>query len=438
MNNSPTQFIVEPSHSLQGTLHLPGDKSISHRAIIIGALAENTTQISGFLEGEDTLATLAAFQAMGVSIEGPNQGQVTIQGVGLHGLQAPKTPLYLGNSGTSMRLLSGLMAGQMFSVEMGGDKSLSSRPMRRVTEPLIAMGAKIETTSIGTPPLKIYGGQCLQGINYLMPIASAQVKSCLLLAGLYAKGTTCITEPTHSRDHTERMLAGFGCSIKREGRRICLEGGSKLQAMSIDVPADISSAAFFMVGASIAQNSEVLLKHVGINPTRTGVIEILRQMGADIHLLNEHKVGGEPCADIRICSSRLQGIEIPPEKVPLAIDEFPILFIAAACAEGKTVVRGAEELRVKESDRIEVMASGLQKVGIDAQPTPDGMVIQGGKIHGGVINSHGDHRIAMAFAIAALRTSETIIIEDCANVTTSFPNFVTLAQTAGIEIQSVV
>lgn len=437
MKHSVTQttFTVNPGGELHGTLRIPGDKSISHRAIMFGALAEGTTQINGFLEGEDTLATLAAFRAMGVSIDGPHNGQVTIHGVGLHGLQAPSAPLELGNSGTSMRLLSGLMAGQAFSVEMGGDASLSRRPMRRVTEPLRKMGTLIETTEKGTPPLKIHGGQDLQGINYILPVASAQVKSCLLLAGLYAKGTTCVTEPAPSRDHTERMLAGFGYPLKREGRRVCLPGGGKLRAMSIDVPADISSAAFFMVGASIAQGSEILLEHVGINPTRIGVINILRQMGADIRLSNQREVGGEPVADIMVCASPLHGIDIPKKQVPLAIDEFPILFIAAACAEGKTVLTGAEELRVKESDRIQVMAEGLQAIGIDAQPTADGMVVRGGQIRGGIVNSHGDHRVAMAFTMAALRASRTITIEDCANVTTSFPNFVDLGQAAGIDLQ---
>jgi 3-phosphoshikimate 1-carboxyvinyltransferase len=428
-------FIIKPGGKLHGTLRVPGDKSISHRAIMLGALSTHgTTHINGFLEGEDTLATLAAFQAMGVSIEGPRQGQVTIHGVGLHGLQAPSAPLYLGNSGTSMRLLSGIMAGQAFSVEMGGDASLSRRPMRRVTEPLTTMGAWIETTEKGTPPLKIHGGQRLQGINYTLPVASAQVKSCLLLAGLYAQGTTCVTAPAPTRDHTERMLAGFGYSVKREGQRVCLQGGGKLQASSIEVPADISSAAFFMVGATIAQGSQVLLEHVGINPTRIGIINILQQMGADISLHNQREVGGEPVADIRVCASQLHGIKIPKEQVPLAIDEFPVLFIAAACAAGETVLTGAQELRVKESDRIQVMAEGLRAVGIDAQPTADGMVVRGGQIRGGVVNSHGDHRVAMAFTIAALRANETITIEDCANVATSFPNFVDLAQTAGIKI----
>jgi 3-phosphoshikimate 1-carboxyvinyltransferase len=433
--NSSTQFIVHPSGSLQGVLRVPGDKSISHRAIMLGALANGTTQISGFLEGEDTLATLAAFRAMGVSIEGPHRGQIILQGVGLHGLQPPEMPLYLGNSGTSMRLLAGLMAGQAFTVEMTGDSSLSRRPMRRVTEPLAMMGAQIETTVQGTPPLKIKGRQPLQGIDYQLPVASAQVKSCLLLAGLYAKGMTCVTEPAPTRDHTERLLTGFGYPIQRHGQRVCLVDGGQLQATTIDIPADISSAAFFMVGASIATGSEVLLEHVGINPTRIGIINILRQMGADIRLQNQREIGGEPVADILVLPSSLHGITIPEEQVPLAIDEFPIIFIAAACAQGETRLTGAAELRVKESDRIQVMAAGLQTLGIVAQPTNDGMVITGGKIQGGIIQSQGDHRIAMAFTIASLAARAPIIIEDCANVATSFPNFVHLAQQAGIDIQ---
>ncbi len=425
-----TTFIVKPGGTIQGHCRVPGDKSISHRAIMLGAIAEGTTKITGFLEGEDTLASLAAFTAMGVSITQPLNGKLSIQGVGLHGLKAPKSPLYLGNSGTSMRLLSGLMAGQRFSVEMTGDASLTRRPMRRVTDPLTQMGAHIDTT--GTPPLKIQNTHNLQGIDYTMPIASAQVKSCLLLAGLYAKGTTSITEIAPTRDHTERMLAGFAYPVKRKGQRISIQGGATLKAMSIDVPADISSAAFFMVGASIAPGSKIILEHVGINPTRTGVIEILRQMGANISLHHQRNVGGEPVADIQVCASPLHGIHIPQDQVPLAIDEFPALFIAAACAHGETILTGAQELRVKESDRIQVMAEGLQAIGINAQATEDGMIIQGGQIQGGVINSHGDHRIAMAFTIAALRAKKTITIKDCANVATSFPNFVTLAQTAGI------
>lgn len=428
-----TKFIIHPGGCLRGSLRVPGDKSISHRSIMLGALAEGTTVVSGFLEGEDTLATLAAFQAMGVNISRDN-GQVSIEGVGLHGLKAPNAPLNLGNSGTSMRLLSGLMAGQKFSVEMTGDASLSRRPMRRVTKPLSLMGANINTTEDGTPPLKINANSNLQAINYNMPVASAQVKSAILLAGLYANGKTCVTEPAPTRDHTERMLVGFGYSVTRDGNTICLQGGGKLTANSIDVPADISSAAFFIVAACIAKDSELSLQHVGINATRIGIINILQQMGANISLNNQREVSGELVADIHIRSSKLHGIHIPPEQVPLAIDEFPAIFIAAACAEGETVLTDAAELRVKESDRIQVMADGLNTIGINAQATPDGMIIQGGNIQGGIINSHGDHRIAMAFTIASLRASDTITITDCANVATSFPNFVKLAQQAGINI----
>lgn len=427
-------FIAQPGGSLSGTLRVPGDKSISHRSIMLGSLAEGVTEVLGFLEGEDSLATLKAFRDMGVRIEGPEQGRVTIHGVGLHGLQAPAGPLDLGNSGTSMRLLSGLMAGQAFDVEMHGDASLSKRPMKRVTGPLALMGAKVDTTGAGTPPLKVHGGQPLHGIDYDMPVASAQVKSCLLLAGLYADSPTCVTEPAPTRDHTERMLRGFGYPVKVEGATACVEPGGKLTATTIDVPADISSATFFMVGAAIAEGSDITLEHVGINPTRIGVINILRLMGADLTVVNEREVGGEPVADIRIRAGKLQGIRIPEEQVPLAIDEFPALFVAAACAEGETVLTGAEELRVKESDRIQVMADGLVALGVDARATPDGIVIQGGAIGSGEVDSHGDHRIAMSFAMAALRATGPVTIRDCANVNTSFPGFVDLAAGAGLKI----
>jgi 3-phosphoshikimate 1-carboxyvinyltransferase len=429
-------FIVQPGGQLRGVARVPGDKSMSHRSIMLGSLAEGITQVTGFLEAEDALATLQAFRDMGVQIEGPVDGCVTIHGVGKHGLKAPEKELYLGNSGTSMRLLSGLLAGQPFNTILTGDKSLSGRPMKRVTEPLALMGADIKSTEKGTAPLEIIGraGQ-LQAIDYVMPMASAQVKSCLLLAGMYAQGETSVTEPAPTRDHTERMLSGFGYPVKREGNKIGINTDGKLTATEIDVPSDISSAAFFLVGASIAPGSDITLKHVGINPTRTGVISILRLMGASIEILNEREVGGEPVADLRVVSKPLKGIAIPEELVPLAIDEFPVLFIAAACAEGQTRLSGAEELRVKESDRIQVMADGLQMLGVNAQPTPDGMVIQGGgRIGGGVVTSHGDHRIAMAFAIAGLRASAPITILDCANVNTSFPEFKDLAKSLGLAL----
>jgi 3-phosphoshikimate 1-carboxyvinyltransferase len=427
-------FRVQPGGRLSGDCRVPGDKSISHRAVMLGALAQGVTRIQGFLAGEDTLATLAAFRAMGVQAQGPDDSGLIIQGVGLNGLKAPAQSLYLGNSGTSMRLLSGLLAGQAFDLELSGDASLSQRPMRRVTTPLTHMGACIDTSASGTPPLKIKGRQSLQGIDYVLPVASAQVKSALLLAGLYAQGRTCITEPAPTRDHTERMLRGFGYHITRQGNTICVEGGGQLHGMNIDIPADISSAAFFLVGASIAPGSDIYLRHVGINPTRTGIIDILQKMGADIHLDNIREISGEPVADIRVRSALLKGIDIPPDLVPLAIDEFPALFIAAACAEGQTRLSGAEELRVKESDRIQVMADGLKTLGIDAQPTPDGMIIHGGQLHGGTIDSHGDHRIAMAFTMAALRAQDELTILDCANVATSFPGFISLARSAGVRI----
>ena len=422
---------------LQGSIRVPGDKSISHRSIMFGSLAEGTSHISGFLEGEDSLNTLRAFQAMGVNIEDPVDGKVTIEGVGMHGLAAPAQPLYVGNSGTSMRLLAGLLAGQKFDVELCGDVSLSKRPMKRVTDPLAEMGAKVETAEGGKPPLKITGKQSLNSIRYQMPMASAQVKSCCLLAGMYAEGKTCVTEPAITRDHTERMLKAFGCDVEINGSTACINGLAKLIAADIDVPADISSAAFFMVGACIADDSDILLQHVGINPTRTGVLDILKLMGADITFSNQQEIGGEPVADIRVKSSSLKGVHVPEELVPLAIDEFPVIFVAAACADGQTIVSGAEELRVKESDRIQVMADGLIALGVDARATEDGMIIQGGEIGAGTVHSHDDHRIAMAFAMAGLRASGEIHIEDCDNVNTSFPGFAELAACCGLSIQVV-
>ncbi|MEJ2608780.1 MAG: 3-phosphoshikimate 1-carboxyvinyltransferase [Candidatus Thiodiazotropha sp.] len=427
-------YQIASGGSLSGKLRVPGDKSISHRAIMLGSLARGVTTVHGFLEGEDSLATLNAFRSMGVSIEGPVAGRVTIKGVGMHGLSEPELPLDLGNSGTSMRLLCGLLAGSGIPVTLMGDHSLSGRPMGRVIDPLTRMGAVIDAEEGGTAPLILTEKQPLKGIDYILPMASAQVKSSILLAGLYADGETCVTEPAPTRDHTERMLQGFGYSVRRSGNRVCLSGGGELQACEIDVPADISSAAFFLVGASIAEGSDLLLEHVGINPTRDGVISILRLMGADIELLNQREMGGELVADIRVRASRLKGIEIPKSLVPLAIDEFPVIFIAAACAEGETRLSGAEELRVKESDRIQVMADGLQSLGILTDPTLDGITIQGGQMSGGQVDSHGDHRIAMSFAMAALRSSGPIEIVDVANVNTSFPEFVHLASQAGLKI----
>ena len=445
-NNVTQQFTILPgAKTFQGKFTVPGDKSVSHRSIMFGAIAEGTTHVTGFLEGEDALATLQAFRDMGVSIEGPKNGEVTIHGVGMQGLKAPASAIYMGNSGTSMRLLAGMLSAQQFDSVMTGDASLTKRPMERIAKPLREMGAQIQTTGErGTPPVSITGAQALKGIHYDLPMASAQVKSGILLAGLWAEGETSVTEPEPTRDHTERMLRAFGYEVKTEGNRISLQGGGKLVGTDIQVPSDISSAAFFMVGAAITENSDVTLEAVGINPTRTGVIEILKQMGADLSVENERIAGGEPIADIRIRGSRtLKGIHVPEDQVPLAIDEFPALFIAAACAEGQTVLTGAAELRVKESDRIQVMADGLKTMGIDCTPTDDGIIIQGkGKagdwsaiFTGGEIESHHDHRIAMSFSMAGLRTSGEIKIVGTETVATSFPTFTELAGVAGLNIQ---
>ena len=430
-------FTVQPGGALTGNARVPGDKSISHRAIMLGALAEGETRVSGFLEGADCIATLEAFRAMGVAIERTGPGEVVIQGAGLHGLKAPAAALDMGNSGTAMRLLCGVLAGQPFDSELVGDESLTRRPMRRVTEPLARMGATIETSDDGTPPLRVRGGAALKGTEHVLNVASAQVKSALLLAGLWAEGRTCVTEPAPTRDHTERMLAGFGYAVERDGPRACVNGGGRLLASPVDVPADISSAAFFLVGASIAAGSRMRLEHVGINPTRTGIIDILRLMGAEIRVLDEREAGGEPVADIEVEAAALRGIEIPAELVPLAIDEFPAIFVAAACAEGETVLTGAEELRVKESDRIQVMADGLSALGVSCEVQPDGIRIRGGDgFTGGEVESHDDHRIAMSFAMAGLRASAPITIRNCANVATSFPNFVELACAAGLDLEA--
>ncbi|MDT8397669.1 MAG: bifunctional prephenate dehydrogenase/3-phosphoshikimate 1-carboxyvinyltransferase [Pseudomonadales bacterium] len=427
------EFLAEPGGRLSGAFRVPGDKSISHRAIMLGSIADGTTTVNGFLEGEDSLATLAAFRSMGVAIDGPEQGRVVIRGVGLRGLKAAAGPLYLGNSGTSMRLLCGLLAAQHFASTLTGDESLSRRPMQRVARPLADMGARIHLQEGGLAPVVIEPAT-LRPIHYAMPVASAQVKSCLLLASLYTEGRSVITEPAPCRDHTERMLEAFSYPISRHENRIEIEGGGILKAVPIDVPADISSAAFFMVGASISPDSDILLRHVGINPTRIGVINILNLMGADISYERESVAGAEPVADIRVRYAPLHGIDIPLDQVALAIDEFPAIFIAAACASGTTVLRGAEELRVKESDRIQAMADGLMALGIQVQVHADGLSVEGGQLRGGTIDSKGDHRIAMAFVMAALRASAPIRILDCHNVATSFPGFVELAAAAGVRL----
>jgi 3-phosphoshikimate 1-carboxyvinyltransferase len=433
-------FTIDPGGRLRGSINVPGDKSISHRSVIFASIAEGDSAISGFLEAEDTLATAAAFRGMGVAIEGPRDGKLAISGVGLRGLRAPAESLDLGNSGTAMRLLPGVLAGQGFDVRLHGDASLTRRPMARIIAPLTAMGARIEAGDGATPPLLIHGrgegqGRGLTAIDYAMPVASAQVKSCLLLAGLYADGVTRIHEPAPSRDHTERMMAAFGHGVERAGDTVSIQGGARLKATSVEVPGDISSAAFFLVGASIAPGSDLRIRGVGLNPTRVGVIAILRAMGARIDIENERSAGGEPVADLRVRAANLRGVDIEPSLVPLAIDEFPALFVAAACAEGETVLTGARELRVKESDRIAAMAEGLSVLGVDAQPREDGMRIRGGVLTGGRVQSHGDHRIAMAFAMAGLRAAQPVLVEDCANVATSFPGFAELARGAGLGIR---
>ena len=427
-------FYLEPGGKLSGSIRVPGDKSMSHRSIMLGSIAEGRTAVSGFLEGDDALATLAAFRAMGVGITDPDNGSLTIDGVGLRGLKAPADVMDVGNSGTSIRLMAGLLSGQAFDSIITGDHSLLRRPMARVITPLSQMGALISSRE-GCPPLEIRGGRSLTGFHYDLPVASAQVKSSVLLAGLYASGRTSVTEPAPTRDHTERMLTGFGYPVDVADGVISLEGGGRLIGTDIDIPADISSAAFFLVGASIAEGSDLVLEHVGINPTRDGVIRILRAMGADIETMNERLVGGEPVADLRVRSAPLRGIHIPVEEVPLAIDELPAVLIAAACAEGVTVLSGAEELRVKESDRIASMAEGLSQLGIYNTVQPDGIEVRGGELSGGVIATHHDHRIAMSFSMAALRASDRIKISDCSHVATSFPGFAALASGVGLQLE---
>ncbi|WP_305804853.1 3-phosphoshikimate 1-carboxyvinyltransferase [Stenotrophomonas sp. YIM B06876] len=424
-------WIARKGSALQGTLAIPGDKSISHRAVMFAALADGTSHIDGFLEGEDTRATATIFSQMGVRIETPSASQRIVHGVGVDGLKPPPRELDCGNAGTGMRLLAGLLAAQPFDSTLIGDASLSKRPMRRVTAPLAQMGAKIDTRADGTPPLHIHGGQPLQGIDYELPVASAQVKSAVLLAGLYAHGETCVVEPHPTRDYSERMLRAFGVEIEFSPGKARLRGGQRLRAADISVPADFSSAAFFIVAASIIPGSEVRLGSVGLNPRRTGLLTALRLMGADIREENHAEQGGEQVADLVVRYAPLHGAEIPEAVVPDMIDEFPALFVAAAAASGKTVVRGAAELRVKESDRLAAMATGLRSLGLRVDETEDGATIHGGPLGSGTIESHGDHRISMAFAIAGQLSTGEVRINDVANVATSFPGFDTLSVGAG-------
>ncbi|TZF90407.1 3-phosphoshikimate 1-carboxyvinyltransferase [Cognatilysobacter lacus] len=421
---------------LRGRVRVPGDKSISHRAIMLAAIAEGTSRITGFLEGEDTLATARVFAQLGVRIEAPAPSERVVHGVGLDGLRAPAAVLDCGNAGTGMRLLAGLLAGQAFDSVLVGDESLSRRPMGRVAEPLALMGARIEGCDGGLPPLRITGGVRLRGIDYASPVASAQVKSAVLLAGLYAEGETTVTEPRPTRDYTERMLQAFGARVAFSPGGASVIGRPRLRATDVRVPADFSSAAFFLVAASIVPGSDLTIEAVGMNPRRTGLLEALRLMGADIETGPLREEGGEPVADLRVRAAPLHGIDVPLALVPDMIDEFPALFALAACASGRTTVRGAEELRVKESDRIASMAAALRALGIDVEERPDGAIIEGGTPRGGEVESHGDHRIAMASAVLAQRTQGVVEISDVANVATSFPGFVELATAAGFRLDA--
>jgi len=436
-----TDWIAQRGAALHGEVLVPGDKSVSHRAIMLGAIAEGVTRIEGFLEGEDTRATAAIFRQLGVRIEAPGDGVRNVHGVGLHGLRASQEPLDCGNAGTAMRLLTGLLAGQAFNSTLIGDASLSQRPMQRVIDPLAALGAHIDSND-GRAPLRIRGGQRLRGSHIDLTVASAQLKSAVLLAGLYAAGETRVTEPHPTRDYTERMLTAFGAPCEFSPGIATLRGGVMLRGTDVHVPADFSSAAFFLVAATLVPGSDLLLRQVGMNPRRTGLLHVLRMMGAYIVEEAASVQGGEPVCDLHVRHAPLRGIEVPVQHVPDMIDEFPILFVAAACAQGATVVRGAAELRVKESDRIAVMATGLRALGIHIEETPDGATIHGGKLQSGtlheggnVIQSHGDHRIAMAFAVAAQVAEGEVLIGDVANVATSFPGFDALARRAGFGLR---
>ncbi len=427
-------YFISPGGKLSGKFRVPGDKSISHRALMLAAIADGQSRITGFLDSEDTLVTMAAFKAMGVEIQRTSENEVLVNGVGKSGLSAPGEVLNLGNSGTSVRLLSGLLAGLGIECELTGDQSLMSRPMRRIIDPLQKMHALITCSEDDTLPIHIKGGACLTAIDFEMPVASAQLKSSLLLAGLSAKGRTRIHEPVATRDHTERMLTQFAYQVECVKNTISLEGGGTLRGTTIEVPADISSAAFYIVGACIAEDSDIIIENVGINPNRDAIIHILREMGADITLLNEKVVSGEPIADIQVRTSVLHGIDIPESRVPAAIDELPVIMVAAACAKGVTRLTGARELRVKESDRITAMSEGLQTLGIEVEEQEAGMTVTGGASAGGEINSFTDHRIAMAFTIAGLNAKAPITVKDCANVETSFPGFVDIAKNVGLDL----
>jgi 3-phosphoshikimate 1-carboxyvinyltransferase len=434
------KFTVVPSNNLSGHIKVAGDKSVSHRSIIFGSIATGTTIVNGILEGEDVLATISAFRQMGVVIEkSEGMGCYVIQGKGLKGLTAPSTDLDMGNSGTAFRLLSGLLCAQPWETRLTGDESLNKRPMGRIIDPLSLMGADIESNE-GKPPLTIRPTKKLSSICYTTPMASAQVKSAVLLAGLYIDGETTVIENAVTRDHTERMLEGFGYDVRTtvqgKTKTISIHGGGELQGQQMDIPADLSSAAFFIVAGLISSNSEILLEKVGMNPSRNGVIPVLMRMGADISLENQRTVGGEPVADIRVKSSKLKGCEISAADVALAVDEIPVIAVAAACADGVTSITGAEELRVKESDRIRSVVLGLQALGINVDEKPDGMIIEGGEFTAGIVDSFTDHRISMAFTMAGIVAKGPVEVLGCENVATSFPEFSKLAEKVGIDIQT--
>jgi 3-phosphoshikimate 1-carboxyvinyltransferase len=429
-----SDLAIKPSQGLRGELTLPGDKSLSHRSVIFASIAEGATHINGFLMGEDTQNTAKAVQKMGIQIDGLGTDHLLVHGKGLDGLSEPAGVLDLGNSGTGMRLLAGLLAGQDFFSVLTGDEYLVKRPMGRVIEPLRRMGAQIEGRSNGKlAPLAIKGaGSGTKAIDYTSPVASAQVKSALLLAGLYADGETSVMEPSKSRDHTERMFGFFGVDIKEQGLRVSVRGRQKLRAQGpLDIPSDISSAAFFLVAASIVPGSDLVIKNTGVNPTRTGIIDALRLMGADIMLLNQREQAGEPVADIRVQHKKLKAVQIAGDLVPRAIDEIPVLSVAASYAEGTTVIRDAAELRVKESDRIATMATELRKMGVKITERPDGMEIIGqASLAGAICESHGDHRIAMSMAVAGLAARGETFVQDCGWIDTSFPGFERLLRQA--------
>ena len=414
---------IHTAKPLKGELSVPGDKSISHRAVMFGSLASGTTEITHFLKGADCLSTIGCFRQMGVEIE-EQKDRILVHGRGLHGLSAPSSVLDCGNSGTTTRLISGILAGQSFSSQLTGDASIRKRPMGRIIRPLRQMGASIESLSGNDcAPLRIEG-RPLHAISYDSPVASAQVKSCVLLAGLYADGPTSVTEPALSRNHTELMLSSLGADLTRRGTTATINPEPVLTGTSIHVPGDISSAAFFLAAGLMVPGSEILLKNVGINPTRDGILRVIRAMGGSLEILNRTNSGGEEAADLLVRSSSLHGTVLAGELIPTLIDEIPVIAVLAAFAEGTTIIRNAEELKVKESNRLDIMVDGLSRMGADIEGTDDGMIIRGGKsLHGAVIDSHLDHRIAMSFAVAALAADgETEILDaDCVNI--SYPEF---------------